>query len=229
MRLTIIIPAYNEHKTIEVVLEKVRRQDISPLEREIIIVEGNSIDGTREILQRYEGIPGITIIYEKAARGRGHAIKEGLRIATGDIIIFQDADLELDPADYPALLAPIVQSGAQVVFGSRFLTGRPPMRFLQYWGNKVINFTLNLLYRTRLTDVETCYQVFVRDALTGIELTCEHFAFTVELTVKLIKKGYHIKEVPIRYIPRGRREGKKIYFKDGFASLWVLFKYRIMD
>lgn len=228
MKLSIIIPAYNERRTIEAVLDKVAAQDIGPLEREIIIVDGNSVDGTRDILRGYEARPGFTVIYEREARGRGCALKEGLAAATGDIVIFQDADLELDPADYPDLLRPILTGKAKVVFGSRFLRGRPPMRFLQYWGNKVINWSVNLLYGTRLTDVETCYQVFRREAVRGLNMESDHFAFTVELTVKLIKRGYKIVEIPVSYVPRGRLEGKKIYWADGFASLWVLFKYRFM-
>ena len=146
--------------------------------------------------------------------------------ATGDVIIFQDADLELDPADYPSLLEPIETGRAKVVFGSRFLNGKPNMSFLQYWGNRVMNIAVNLLYRTRLTDVETCYQVFRRECVQGIELKANDFAFTVELTVKLIKAGFEILEIPIQYIPRGRAEGKKIYWADGFVSLWTLVRNR---
>lgn len=228
MKLSIIIPAYNERRTIEAVLEKVAGQDIGTLDREIIVVDGNSMDGTRDILKTYESRPGFKIIYEKHPRGRGCALKEGLAAATGDIVIFQDADLELDPADYPDLLRPITEGRAEVVFGSRFLRGRPTMRFLQYWGNKVINWSVNLLYGTRLTDVETCYQVFRREAVRGLRLESDQFAFTVELTVKLIKRGYKIVEIPVRYVPRGRLEGKKIYWADGFASLWILIKYRFV-
>ncbi|GAB4320557.1 MAG: glycosyltransferase family 2 protein [Candidatus Sumerlaeia bacterium] len=226
MKLSIIIPVYNERRTIETVIEKVRNQDIGPLEREIIIVDGNSIDGTRDLLKRFENLPEFHVIFEREPRGRGRAIKEGLDAATGDIVIFQDADLELDPADYPALLKPILDGRAEVVFGSRFLRERPPMRFLQYWGNKVINWAVNLLYGTHLTDVETCYQVFRREAIRGLKLHSDQFAFTVELTVKLLKRGYQIVEIPVHYVPRGRLEGKKIYWADGFASLWVLVKYR---
>lgn len=223
MKLSVIMPVFNEHRTIQVILEKVRAV---PIDKEIIVVDGGSFDGTRELLREEESKPDTRVIYEPERRGRGRAIKEGLAAASGDIIIFQDADLELDPADYPALVAPLQAGECDVVFGSRFLNGRPLMTFLQYWGNRVINIAVNLLYGTRLTDVETCYQVFRREAVQGMDLEANHFAFTVELTVKLIKRGYKIREIPIQYIPRGKLEGKKIYWGDGFASLWTLIKHR---
>jgi glycosyltransferase involved in cell wall biosynthesis len=189
-------------------------------------VDGASEDGTRELLAEEEKVPGTRVIYESQRSGRGNALKLGLAEATGDIVIFQDADLELDPADYPMLIAPLVSGECDVVFGSRFLNGRPNMGFLQYVGNRVVTESVNLLYGSRLTDVETCYQVFRRSALDGLTLDNNDFAFTVELTVKLIKKRLAIREIPIRYYPRGRAEGKKIYWADGFASLWTLLKYR---
>lgn len=228
MKLSIIIPVYNEHRTIGLVLQKVRNVAIS-ISKEIIIVDGNSIDGTREILESHRGEPDLHIIYQQAPLGRGHALKQGLAHATGDVVIFQDADLELDPEDYPELLQPILTGRADVVFGSRFLRGKPNMTFLQYWGNRAINWSVNLLYGTRLTDVETCYQVFRRDVIQGYNLVNNDFAFTVELAVKLIKGRNQITEIPIIYIPRGRAEGKKIYWADGFLSLWTLLKYRFLD
>jgi dolichol-phosphate mannosyltransferase len=223
MKLSVIMPVFNERRTIGLILEKVRAV---PIEKEIIVVDGGSFDGTRELLKAEEAKPDTRVIYEPERRGRGRAIKEGLLAARGEIVIFQDADLELDPSDYPALIAPLELGAADVVFGSRFLKGRPLMTFMQYWGNRVINIAVNLLYGTRLTDVETCYQVFRREALAGMELENNHFAFTVELTVKLIKRGCRIQEIPIQYIPRGRLEGKKIYWGDGFVSLWTLIKHR---
>ena len=225
-KLSVIVPVFNERRTISLILERVRAV---PIDKEIIVVDGASFDGTRELLAEEECKPDTRVIYEPERQGRGHAIKEGLKVARGEIVIFQDADLELDPADYPALIEPLDNGVCDVVFGSRFLEGRPHMTFLQYWGNRVMNAAVNLLYGTRLTDVETCYQVFRRQAIEGMELRNNDFAFTVELTVKLIKQKHKIREIPIRYIPRGRLEGKKIYWGDGFASLWTLIKYRFVD
>jgi glycosyltransferase involved in cell wall biosynthesis len=226
MKLSVIVPVFNERRTIQLILAKVRAV---PIEKEIIIVDGGSFDGTQELLAIEARQPGTRVLHEPQRKGRGHAIKLGLAEARGEIVIFQDADLELDPADYPALIEPLEAGRCDVVFGSRFLNGRPLMTFLQYWGNRVINLAVNLLYGTRLTDVETCYQVFRRPAVQGMRLESQHFAFTVELTVKLIKRGYRILEIPIQYIPRGRVEGKKVYWGDGFASLWTLLKYRFRD
>lgn len=226
MKLSVIVPVYNERRTIGLILEKVRAV---PVNKEIIVVDGASFDGTRELLEAEAERPDTKVIFEPERRGRGKALKEGLAAASGDTVIFQDADLELDPADYPALLAPLEAGECDVVFGSRFLGGRPTMTFLQYWGNRAINMSVNTLYGTRLTDVETCYQVFRREAIAGMDLQNNDFAFTVELAVKLIKRGYRIREIPIQYVPRGRLEGKKIYWGDGFVSLWTLVKYRFKD
>ena len=226
MLLSVIVPVYNERRTISLILEKVRAVEV---EKEIIVVDGCSIDGTREILEEEAKRSGIKVIHEERRTGRGNALKLGIAEARGDIIIFQDADLELDPADYPLLLEPLIKDSAEVVFGSRFLGQRPTMGALQYLGNRVITGMVNLLYRTKLTDVETCYQVFRRSALEGIDVKNNDFAFTVELAVKLIKRGYKIQEVPIHYYPRGRAEGKKVYWADGFASIWTLIKYRFVD
>ena len=223
MKLSVIMPVYNERRTISLILEKVRAVNI---DKEIIIVDGASFDGTRDILEQEEKRDDVRVIYEPTRRGRGKALKEGLAVARGDIVIFQDADLELDPSDYPELIAPLDRGESDVVFGSRFLSGRPHMTFLQYWGNRVLNITTNILYGTRLTDVETCYQVFRREVLDRMSLVNNDFAFTVELAVKLIKRKYRIVEIPIQYIPRGRLEEKKIYWADGFISLWTLIKER---
>jgi glycosyltransferase involved in cell wall biosynthesis len=225
VKLSIIVPVYNERRTIGAILCKVRAVPLN-VEREIVVVDGASFDGTREILAEEAKKPDTRVILEPKRRGRGRALKEGLAAATGDLIIFQDADLELDPADYPALLAPILAGQCDVVFGSRFLSGRPTMTFLQYWGNRVINIAVNLLYGTRLTDVETCYQVFRHEAVADMNLENNDFAFTIELTVKLIQQGHRICEIPIQYVPRGRMDGKKVYWGDGFAALWTLLKHR---
>lgn len=229
MKISVIIPVYNEVRTIDILLEKVRR---SPVEKEIIVVDGNSQDGTKELLRKQEDRPDTRVIYQDRRRGRGNALKVGLHHARGEYVIFQDADLELDPNDYPALVAPLEADEADVVFGSRFLRGRPKMTFLQYWGNRVINVCVNTLYRRelrgqRLTDVETCYQVFRRRCLAGMTIRNNEFAFTVELTARFILGGHRLKEIPISYFPRGRAEGKKIYWGDGVASLWTLMLVRL--
>lgn len=229
MKLSVIVPVYNERRTIEVLLEKVRRV---PIEKEIIVVDGASEDGTRELLLEQRKIPGTTVILQRQRRGRGNALKVGIRRAAGDVIIFQDADLELDPNDYPALLKPISEGRADVVFGSRFLRGKPRMTPLQYLGNRVMNVATNFLFAPelrgrRVTDVETCYQVFRRECFNGLVIRNNHFAFTVELAVRLIQRKYRIVEIPIRYFPRGKAEGKKIYWADGFISLWTLVKLRL--
>ena len=229
MKLSVIVPVYNEVRTIDLILEKVRR---SPVDKEIIVVDGASQDGTVEKLREQEKFDDTRVIYQKTRKGRGNALKVGMKQARGELIIFQDADLELDPEDYPALVAPILNDEADVVFGSRFLGGKPVMTPLQYAGNKVINFFVNLLFRPelgrrRLTDVETCYQVFRRECVKGLTVKNNEFAFTVELTAKFIKAGHRLAEIPIAYYPRGRAEGKKIYWGDGFASLWTLFLVRI--
>jgi len=226
MKLSVIVPVYNEKRTIEVILDRVRR---SPVEKEIIVVDGDSEDGTKEILREQRKYKNTTVIFQKIRNGRGGALKEGIKVATGDIVIFQDADLEVDPDDYPKLIKPIEEGKADVVFGSRFLEDKPRMRFLQYWGNYILNLMVNIFYNQKLTDVETCYQVFKRETIKDIEIKNNDFAFTVELTIKLIKAGYKILEIPISYIPRGRAEGKKIYWKDGFVSIWTILKYRFFN
>ncbi len=228
--LSVLVPVYNERRTIDVLLDKVRAV---PVDKEIIVIDGASEDGTVEILKEQKKISGTRVIFQKERKGRGNALKVGIRQAQGQVVIFQDADLELDPNDYPALLEPILNDEADVVFGSRFLRERPRMTFLQYWGNKVINWSVNVLFRRELrgmwlTDVETCYQVFRRECFEGMRIENNNFAFTVELTVRLVRRRYRVKEIPISYFPRGRSEGKKIYWGDGFASLWTLIKVRLL-
>ncbi|MCX7964706.1 MAG: glycosyltransferase family 2 protein [Candidatus Sumerlaea chitinivorans] len=226
MKLSVIIPVYNEVNTLATVLDAVRRV---PLDKEIIVVDGNSTDGTREVLECEARKGDVIAIFQREKNGRGGALREGLAIATGDVVVFQDADLELDPACFPQLLAPIAAGECDVVLGSRFLAGRPQMTFLQYWGNRVINAVLNLFWGTRLTDVETCYQMFRRSVIADMEFERTDMSFSIELTLKLVRKGLRIREVPVSYRPRSRAEGKKLYWMDGVISLWVLVKYRFFS
>lgn len=224
--LSVIIPVYNEAATLATVLDAVRAV---PLDIEIVVVDGNSTDGTREILQQQEATHGdISVIYQSDRNGRGGALREGMAAARGDIIVFQDADLELDPACFPDLIRPITDGSTNVVFGSRFLDGRPQMTFLQYWGNRTVTGLLNLFWGTALTDAETCYQVFRREIVETMEFDRNDMSFTIELTLRLIRAGCDIKEVPVSYSPRTASEGKKLYWGDGFVALWVLLKYRIL-
>jgi glycosyltransferase involved in cell wall biosynthesis len=225
VKLSVIIPCYNEARTLKTVLDAVRRV---PVEKEIVVVDGNSTDGTREILEAETAAGDLRPIYQHNKNGRGGALREGIAAAQGDVIVFQDADLELDPACFPQLLAPILDNRADIVFGSRFLAGRPTMTFLQYWGNKAVNWSLNVLWGTRLTDVETCYQMFRRSTIHGMRFDRNDMSFTVELTLRLVRSGYRIAEVPIDYKPRTHEEGKKLYWADGFISLWVLVRYRVL-
>jgi dolichol-phosphate mannosyltransferase len=224
VKLSVIIPVYNEVTTLGSVLEAVRRVPVE--KKEIIVVDGNSTDGTREVLLAEEQRGDLRAVFQREKNGRGGALREGLEHATGDVVVFQDADLELDPACLPQLMEPIAQGDTDVVFGSRFIDGRPDMTFLQYWGNVAVNTALNILWGTRITDAETCYQMFRRDALYGLKLDRNDMSFTIELTVKLIRAGKRIVEVPVAYHPRSKAEGKKLYWADGFISLWVLAKYR---
>lgn len=224
MQLSIIIPVYNERATIGEVLDRVRELS---LPKEIIVVDGHSTDGTAEFLHEQEKLHReLIVLFQEERKGRGNALRRGMERAQGDVIVFQDADLELDPSELPRLLEPIRNGEADVVFGSRFLRGRPTMTFLQYWGNRVINGTLRFLYGVHLTDVETCYQMFRKGLVEGQVFQCQHFTFTVELALRFIQQGCRIREVPISYYPRTREEGKKLYWKDGFEALWVIVRTR---
>lgn len=222
--LSVIVPVYNEAATLSMVLEAIRAV---PVDLEIVVVDGNSTDGTREILEKEEQRGDLRVIYQAERNGRGGALREGMAAARGEIVVFQDADLELDPACFPKLLEPLITGRADVVFGSRFLQGRPNMTFLQYWGNRCVTGLLNLFWATHLTDAETCYQVFRREITQPMEFDRKDMSFTVELTLRFIRAGYRIVEVPVDYFPRGHDEGKKLYWSDGFVSLWVLVRYRI--
>jgi len=228
-RLSIIIPAYNEEKTIRFVLHNVLDVPLDHLsiEKEIIVVDDGSFDGTKEILKEFKDIRVITHYINQ---GKGSAIRTGLNHSTGDIIIIQDADLEYDPSDFPELLKPILDGRAQVVYGSRFKKKRYPkrMNLINYAANKFLTLLADVLYFITISDEATCYKVFDAKLLKSIRLTCQEFEFCPEVTAKLAKMRVPIHEVPISYSARTFREGKKIGFVDAFQAVKTLLKFRIV-
>lgn len=231
MKLSIIMPVYNEKATILKIIEKVKKAKTLDFTKEIIVVDDFSKDGTREILKKIKD-KRLKLIYHEKNKGKGSAIRTGLRQATGDIILIQDADLEYDPNDYEKLLKPIVENKTKVVYGSRFEVIRKnlsKMYKLHYIGNLFLTFLTNILYGVKITDMETCYKVFRKEVLNGINLKATRFDFEPEITAKLLKKGYKIHEVPINFYGRKFDEGKKITWVDGIKAVYYLVKYRIMD
>ncbi len=223
IRLSVVVPVYNEEQTIA---ELIRRVQAAPVQREIIVVDDCSTDGSRAILDRLAG-EDLRVIHHARNMGKGAAIRTGLRHATGDCVIFQDADLEYDPMDYPKLLAPIARGEAQVVYGSRFMGKHQGMLSLHRWGNKFLTGLTNLLYNAKLTDMETCYKCFRADIIRSITIESDRFQLEPEITAKILKKGIPILEVPISYAGRTFHEGKKITWRDGFSAIWTLLKHRI--
>lgn len=232
-KLSIIIPAYNEEKTIKDILAQVLRQDILGLEKEIIIVDDGSKDRTKEIIRdiiQKNPKEKIVLIPMPKNNGKGVAIRRGLQESEGDIILIQDADLEYDPRDYPKLLKPILNKETHVVYGSRLLGHHINMYWLHWVGSKFLNLSTNILYGSRLTDMETCYKMFRREVISGMNLRAKGFELEPEITSKILKRRYKIKEVPIRFDnPRTFKEGKKINVMDGIKAAYYLMKYRFFD
>jgi glycosyltransferase involved in cell wall biosynthesis len=226
MKLSVIIPVYNEVQTIEEILKQVRAVGVVD---ELIIVDDGSTDGTREKLKAEENQPGTTVIYRKQNGGKGAAVRTGIDRATGDILLIQDADLEYDPRDYPMMIRPIVEGRVKVVYGSRFLGPRKAMMFWHMLGNKFLTLLTNVLYNAILSDMETCYKAFRADVIKGIPLRSKRFELEPEITAKVLKRGHRIFEVPISYYGREYDEGKKISWRDGPAAAWTLIKYRFVD
>ena len=227
MKLSVIIPVYNEVESIQVILKRV--QD-TKLVDEIIVVDDGSKDGTRDLLKTLDGKKKVRVIVHENNKGKGAAVRTGMAAAKGDILLIQDADLEYDPRDYPQLLAPITEGLADVVYGSRFL-GRAH-RVTMFWhlvANKMLTFMTNILYNTILTDMETGYKIFRRGVLDGMNLHANSFDFEPEFTAKILKRKYRIFEVPITFNPRDYDQGKKIKLYDAFEAVWTLIKYRFVD
>jgi len=227
MSLSVIIPIYNEINTFKTILERVLATNLAD---EILIVDDGSTDGTRDLVAALENRQGIKVIFHSQNRGKGAAVRTGISAATCDVVLIQDADLEYDPRDYPALLKPIEDGNADVVYGSRFLGG--PRRVTMFWhmlANKLLTLTTNLLYDTILSDMETGYKVFRREALENIKLRANRFDFEPEFTAKILKHKLRIFEVPISFNPRDYADGKKIKLKDAFEAAWALLKYKFVD
>lgn len=228
MRLSVVMPCFNEIKTIDHILQLITSVELK-IDREIIVVDDCSTDGTKEFLAKLNGNPEIKVIYHATNQGKGAALRTGFSQASGDIIIVQDADLEYDPNEYPRLLEPILSKNADVVYGSRFIGG-DSHRVLYFWhslGNKFLTLLSNVFTNLNLTDMEVCYKVFKREILDDIELKEDRFGFEPEFTAKIAHKGYTIYEVGISYYGRTYEEGKKINWKDGIRAIYVILKYGV--
>ncbi|UCE52069.1 MAG: glycosyltransferase family 2 protein [Desulfobacterales bacterium] len=228
MRLSVVIPVYNEEVTIKEIVSRVQALE---REKEIVIVDDGSTDGTAEILKEIDNQnEDITVLFHEKNRGKGAALQTGFATASGDIIIIQDADLEYDPRDYEALLVPILDGRADVVYGSRFLGG--PHRVLYFWhyvGNRFLTLLSDAFSNLNLTDMETCYKVFKKEVINEITLRSNRFGFEPEFTMKIAKKGFRVYEVPISYSGRTYKEGKKIGWKDGIKAIFTIIWFRFFD
>jgi len=225
LKLSAIIPAYNEAATLEKIIKRVAAVAGPDLELEIIVVDDASTDGTRELLERLP-LPGLKVLRHEANQGKGAAIRTGLAAATGQVVIIQDADLEYDPEDYRLILEPMRSSGAPVVYGSRILGGNPHSYLRYYYGGRLLTLVFRILYGTRLTDLNTCYKAFRREVLAATPLLGDGFEFCTEVTARLVKRGVPIVEVPIAYHPRSLEQGKKIRWTDGVRAIATMLRLR---
>jgi len=225
VKLSVVIPVYNERDTVEELLRRVRAVD---LDKEIIVVDDGSSDGSREILCTYAERSEIRLFLLPRNRGKGGAVQEGLRHVAGDVVVIQDADLEYDPADYPILLRPILTGKSKVVYGSRFLGEHKAMYFWHSVGNRLLTLVTNVLFDTTLSDMETCYKMFTGDIARRLRLREPRWGFDPEITAKILKMGFRIYEVPISYAGREYHEGKKITWRDAVVVVVALLRYRFL-
>lgn len=228
MKLSVIIPVYNEKNTVHEIIRQVLDVKLD-MEKEIILIDDGSTDGTREILENLE-YPNVKVKLHEKNQGKGAALRTGFSLATGDFVIIQDADLEYDPREYPILLTPLLDGRADAVYGSRFLGG--PHRVLFFWhyiGNKMLTTLSNILSNLNLTDMETCYKVFRKETLDKLTLKSKRFGIEPEITIKLARQKSRIYEVPISYSGRDYTEGKKIGWKDGVAAIYHLIRFKFFD
>ncbi len=225
------MPVYNEAKTIREIISRVEAAAIGNVDKQLIIVDDASNDGTREVLRELAKDAKYSIYYHGHNMGKGAALRTALTYATGDIILIQDADLEYDPAEYRELIKPIIEGRADVVYGSRLAGGKVSraFNFWHYLGNKLLTFLTNILYNAILSDMETCYKVFRADVIKNIQIRSNRFDFEPEITAKVLRRKYKLYEMPISYYGRDFSEGKKITWRDGFAAIWALIKYRFVD
>ena len=230
MLLSVIIPVYNEAGTVGQVIEKVRSVSLGAgIDKEIIVVNDGSSDGTRESLGAWEKVEGVRVHHSPVNLGKGSSVRIGFSFAKGDLVIIQDADLELDPNDYHRLIAPIIEGRADVVFGSRFLGDNPRGKLTFYVANRSLAVITNALFGASLSDIETCYKVFRRDVLPTLKLRASRFEIEPEITSQVLKRGHRLLEVPISYSPRTHAEGKKLNWRDGFAAISMLVRQRLED
>jgi glycosyltransferase involved in cell wall biosynthesis len=228
-KLSVIVPVFNERTTLVEVIRRMRTVELPDgIEREIIVIDDGSSDGTRDVLRQL-GDSTVRVLKHDTNRGKGAAVRTGLQVASGDYVLIQDADLEYDPEDWPKMIAPVQRGRARVVYGSRFTGERRNMLFLHWVGNRVLSLVTNVLYNTTLSDMETCYKLVDRSLMLDLGLRSNRFDIEPEITAKILKRRIRIYEVPISYTGREFDEGKKITWRDGFAALWTLAKFRFAD